>query len=383
MQRINLLFVITKLELGGAQKQLLSFMRLLDKERYNPFLFTSSKGILFTEALQLEEVMLYGSSYLDRELNFFKDICAFFELVFFIKKNKITIVHTHSSKAGIIGRLAARLAGVKVILHSVHGWSFYDAQAFLVRRITIALERLVSYFTDVFIVVSQHDLSKGLMHKIGRSSAYALVRYGIVPDDFRNHPTHLRRELKISDEDCVITNISCFKLQKACLDYIRVAQIVEKQVPGVKFILVGDGVMRPQIEELIRIKNLQNTVRLMGWRRDIPDILAASDVFVLTSLWEGLPIVVLEAMASSLPVVATNTGGISEVVREGKTGFLTVLGDVPALAEKIVFLVKNSQARKAMGRYAGGSLGEEYREQAMTKSIEELYCSALKQKEPK
>ncbi|MCM8781311.1 MAG: glycosyltransferase, partial [Candidatus Omnitrophica bacterium] len=127
--------MITKLELGGAQKQLLSLIRKLDRKEFQPFLYTAKNGLLIPEASSIVDLTLEKSRFLERPLNPLKDILALVDIYFFIKKNKISIVHTHSSKAGILGRLAARLAGVKLVLHTVHGWGFDDYQSILERRL--------------------------------------------------------------------------------------------------------------------------------------------------------------------------------------------------------------------------------------------------------
>ena len=379
MQRINLLYVITKLELGGAQLQAIKLIRSLDKACFMPFIFTAQDGILLSDVLGLEGVRLKKSRFLKRDIHLLNDLCAFFELYRFIKKNKIAIVHTHSSKAGILGRLAARFAGVKIIVHSVHGWSFNDRQPYFMRKASVALERYTARFTDALIVVSQHDLDRGLLQRIGTAKQYVLIRYGIDVQEFLDRSPCAREEFGIEAADCLVTNISCFKPQKACLDYIRLVELVAKRIAGVKFILVGDGVMRPEIQEAIQAKQLGKIVKLTGWRRDIPEILAASDIFVLTSLWEGLPIVVLEAMASGLPVVATDTGGIREVVIDGKTGFLVTPGDISALVARIIFLIENRQARLDMGRAARESLSSTYAQEKMQDAVSGLYKGLLKQ----
>ncbi len=148
MQKINLLYVITKLELGGAQKQLLDLIRHLDKEKFKLFLFSAQTGLLLPEALSIQELTIKKSKWLERAINPLKDLPALLELFYFIKKNNIKIVHTHSSKAGILGRLAAKLANVKIILHTVHGWSFNNHQSVLKRKLFIRLERFAAQFTD-------------------------------------------------------------------------------------------------------------------------------------------------------------------------------------------------------------------------------------------
>ncbi len=341
MLKINLLYVITKLELGGAQKQLLSLIKGLDKSKYNIFLFTAEKGLLMDEAINIDDVTIIKSRCLERVINPINDLSCIFELYLCIKRNKIKIVHTHSSKAGILGRVAATLAGVNKIIHTVHGWPFHDYQPILLKKIYILLERVCAIFTDILIVVSDYDMQKGLENYIGEKVKYSLIRYSIDHFDFKVKDMSIRRELGISSEDLVVGMIACFKPQKCPQDFIKLAFRITRVMPQVKFILVGNGILRRKIEGLISRYNLENNVILTGWRKDVARILPCFDIFVLTSLWEGLPIAVLEAIAAFKPVIATDTGGIKEVIIEGKTGFLVSPHDVDEMSQKLVGLLNN------------------------------------------
>jgi len=380
MQRINLLYVITKLELGGAQKQLLSLIRHLNKEKFHLFLFTAQDGFLLPEALSINGLTIKKSICLERPINPLKDLLALIEIYRFIKKNNIEIVHTHSSKAGILGRWGARLARVKIIVHTVHGWSFNDYQPILVRLFFIWLERLIAHFTDKLIVVSNYDKQKGLYNHIGKENKYSLIHYGIDYTEFGTRGQNIRKELGINTNGLVVCMVSCFKPQKSPQDFIRLAFLVKKVLPDVRFILVGDGILRKKIEKLIRKFNLEKQVILTGRRRDIPRILSAIDVFVLTSLWEGLPIAVLEAMASSKPIIATNTGGIGEVIVEGKSGFLVPPGDMLKMSERLAVLLKDKNLRAQMGQNARESLDFNFTLTNMIRKNENLYEGTIKNK---
>jgi Glycosyltransferase len=234
---------------------------------------------------------------------------ALIEIRRFIKDNNIDIVHTHSSKAGILGRFAARLAKAEIVLHTVHGWPFNDYQRLITKKFFIWLEIIAARFTDKLIVVSDYDSQIGLNNNIAEDSKYLLIRYGIDYAQFNIRDDAIRKELGIKPDDLAVGMVGCFKPQKSPQDFIRLAFLLQPDLSRVKFILVGDGALRKKIEKLILKLNLQNKVFLTGWRRDIPRILSAIDVFILTSLWEGLPISVLEAMACGKPVVATKYGG--------------------------------------------------------------------------
>jgi len=404
---LNIAHIITKLELGGAQKQLLSLITHLDKKRYNSSLITAQDGLLIKDALLIKDLRLKKSRFLQRSINPLKDFLALYEIYRFIKRNKVDIVHTHSSKAGILGRWAARLSrinpargrtsnGVKIVVHTVHGWSFNEYQNCLWRKIIIWLEKFTARITDKLIVVSYHDLQKGLDNHIGYRDKYKLIRYGIDYEEFTsldkntrqdktNYLTRfskeeagLREELGIDIYDLVVGMVSCFKPQKSPQDFIKLAFLVNKVIPRAKFLLVGDGVLRKEIERLISKFDLGQRVILTSWRQDIPRTLSAIDVFVLTSLWEGLPISVLEAMAASRPVVVTNTGGVAEIILEGRTGFLVSPGETKKMADKLNALLKDENLRRQIGQNAKGSLDPNFTLENMVRNTEDLYQVLIK-----
>jgi len=373
MQKVNILYVVTKLELGGAQMQLLDIIRRLDKEKYGPFLFTAKEGLLIREASSIDGLTLEKSGYLDRPINLWKDIQALAAIRRFIKKKNISIVHTHSSKAGILGRLAARLAGINYIIHTVHGWSFNDYQTRVIRWLYILLERIAACFTKKIIVVSYADMRKGLDAGIGRKDQYIKIDYGTDYKESSKPTSVIKQGLGIGAQDLVVTNISCFKPQKAPLDFIRLASLLSHDYSGLKFIMVGDGALRPDIEERIKEEHLEDRIILAGWRRDIPDILEITDILALTSLWEGVPIAVLEAMAASCAVVATSTGGIEEVIDNGRTGFLISVGDMPQMKEKVSLLLSGDEARRSMGAKARDFIAGKFTVEKMAKSNHRIY----------
>ncbi len=390
MPKIKLLYVITKLELGGAQKQLLSLAAGLDKSRYSVVLFTARQGLLFQEAALIPGVSVRASRFLERPVNPLKDLIAFFEIYWFIREQKFHIVHTHSSKAGILGRLAARLAQTAVIIHTVHGWPFNDHQPGFVRFIYILLERICARFSDRVVVVSRFDQQKGRAHKIGRGTLYRLIRYGIDYDKFRPQREDVRSKVRgslgIHGSDLLVGMIACFKPQKNPLDFIRIAALVRRyslaeQLPyKIRFLLVGDGVLRGRIEKKAAESGLKDEVILTGWRFDMPELFAALDVLVLTSLWEGLPIVVLEAMRSGVPVVVTHTGGVAEVVKNGVTGFLSAAYEPVLMASQVSALLKDDALRKRMGQASREALGDSFRVQNMVSETQAMYEDILKTK---
>jgi glycosyltransferase involved in cell wall biosynthesis len=383
MPKINLLYVITKLELGGAQKQTLSLINQLDKNRYNVFLFTAKNGLLIPQAQSIAGLNLVKSKFLERPINPVKDGLALIELYFFIKKNAIQIIHTHSSKAGILGRLAGALAKTPRIIHTAHGWSFNDYQSAVIRYLYVWLERFCANFTSKIIVVSAFDRKQGLKRSIGRPDQYSLIRYGLEIDGFKDleKGSQARKFLGISDGALVVGMVACFKPQKAPLDFIELAARVSKNFPGTKFVLVGDGKLRRKIELRIRQLNLETEVILTGWRQDIPLLMRGFNIFVLTSLWEGLPIVVLEAMACAVALVATDTGGIREVVADGQGGYLVKPHDISSMQNRLEELLGSAQKRGEFADYSSRVISQhDFLSNRVNQNTEQLYLNLMQER---
>lgn len=380
MRKIKLLYVITKLELGGAQLSTLDLIRGLNKNIYEIYLISSDKGILTNDAKSISEIKICLLDSLRKEINFIYDLKALFQLYKFIRRYNIDIVHTHSSKAGILGRWAAKLGGVRLIIHTVHGWEFHEYQSKIKKWMFIFLEKITAIITDKIIAVTNHDINKGLSFGIGRNK-YSLISYGIDKDRFnsRNNSSFLKK-IGIDNNCFVVGMIACFKPQKSPLDFVFSADRVSKFIPNVKFVMVGDGQMRSKIERLIEKLNLKDRFILLGWQRDIPEIISSFDILVLTSLWEGLPMVFLEAMASKKPIVATDINGNSEVVKHGVNGFLVRPRDPYALAESIIHLFKNRGLLYIMGEKGREILNQNFEFRNIIERVHSLYLHGIEGK---
>ena len=378
----NIMHIITKLELGGAQQNTLYSVLKHDRSKYNVYLVSGMEGFLTDKAKQLKDVKVILLPELRHEISPINDLKCLFALKKIFKKEKIDLVHTHSSKAGILGRFAAKLAGVRMIIHTVHGFSFNDVQSALKKRFYIFFERLAAKYTDKLIVVTRVDIEKGLQAGVGEAGQYVLIRSGFDIAEFTapRDVIETRKELGIAKDLKVVGMVACFKEQKSPLDFIRMAGLVKQKYAGVKFLLVGDGVLRPEIEKLIEEKNLKNDIILTGWREDVPRLLHAMDVFVLTSRWEGLPRVLPQAMCAKKPLVATAVDGSKEAVLDGKNGYLVSPGDCPAIAARVIELLLDEEMRKRMGE-AGFSMVKAWDQDEMVRQIEELYLQVQSTKE--
>ncbi len=384
MRKLNVLHIITKLELGGAQKSALYILGLLNKDRYDLSLVSSNKGILIPDALSIPEMNVSFLPTLKRPIDPIRDFITLIRLARFIKNKKFDIVHTHSSKAGILGRWAAKLAGVPMILHTVHGWGFHHRQNPLTRRLFIYLERITAKITHRLIAVSQSDIKKGLQARIGHKDKYTLLRYGIPLQEFTDCQVDIKKkkeELGLKTDSKVVGMVACSKPQKAPEDFLKAAVLVKKDFPEAKFLLVGDGALRRKLEGLRKRFALEKDVIFTGWRRDIPQILSILDVFVLTSLWEGSPIVLLEAMASAVPIVATSTGGAQEIIRNGINGFLVPPGNIRTMTQRVATLLGNKVLARKMGQEGRRLFDPSFEVEHMVKQVDRLYQTLWKEKE--
>jgi glycosyltransferase involved in cell wall biosynthesis len=339
---------------------------------------TGPEGSLIPQ-VRARGVRLTILSSLVREVNPLKDIAALVALTHLVKRGRYHVVHTHSSKAGILGRWAARLAGVPIIVHTVHGWGHHDRQHPLVRRTYILLERIAQRITDRLIVVSPRNTEKGLADGIATSRKYVIIRSGIELDRFRlpaRPRPAVRAEVGIPPESAVVGTVTRLSPQKAPLDFVGAAAQVAAQRPDVHFVIVGDGPLRAEVEARVSDLGLTGRVHLTGLRRDVPDLLHSFDVFALTSLWEGLPRVLPQAMAVGLPIVATAVDGNAEAVTDGLNGFLTPGGDPQAMADALLRLLDDPALRQKMG-WAGRIRVEEFDVRKMVRDIAALYEALL------
>lgn len=379
--------VITKLELGGAQEVALYAVSHLDKSKFRPVLVTGSGGLLTEEAQRIAGLQVIVLPSLIREIRLSADLLTWIRLLALFLRLRPTIVHTHSSKAGLLGRWAAWWARVPIIIHTIHGYGITPAQPQWLRRILIALERLTGWITTHWIAVAHSDVAKGRVWRFFRDNV-TVIRAGIDPKPFEEpidaaERDRLREEFGAGRNDVLVGTVACLKPQKAPADFIAVARQVCTEMPRARFVLIGDGELRPHVEGLIAARGLRDHVRLVGWRRDIPRAMKALDAFLLTSHWEGLPRVLLEARAAGIPVVATRVGGADEAIG-GRQGYLSAPGDIAGLAEHLSRVIRACPA-VSQKMPMEEMLPKEFHIEEMAKEYQSLYdkllCSRMRDKQ--
>lgn len=372
--RIRVLTVITRLELGGAQRVALHTAATLDRAAFEAGLAWGPGDALDEVAERIAGVTRYPVPSLVRPVSPVNDLRALSRLYRTIRDFRPDIVHTHSSKAGVLGRLAARRAAVPVVVHTVHGFGFTPLQSPAKRAVFFAAERVAARWTDHFVAVSQRNLDRGVELGLWRPSEASVIRAGIDLDRFRRlgDGGATRRELGIPDGVPVVTQIGNFKPQKAPLDFIRAAAAVSARLPETRFVMVGDGPLRPAAEALAAELGLAGRLIFAGWWNDVPGLLAATTVSVLSSRHEGLPCAIVESLAAGVPVVATAVDGTPEVVTPGVNGELVPPAEPDSLAAAILAILTDESRRRSMAAAAVQGL-EEFDRDRMVRRLEELY----------
>lgn len=378
MEKIKVAHVITLLELGGAQQNTLHTMRRLDRSRFEPLLVCGRGAMLDPEAAALGAPVHFVPA-LVRPVHPLKDALALAALVRIFRRERPDVVHTHSSKAGILGRQAAALARVPVVVQTFHGFGFTPEQRPWTRGFYVALEKATAPFTDAFIAVSQANLEEAVARGIGRREQYHLIRSGVSLSDFLSlsRSDDPLPEAPLAPGHRLVTTVGPFKPQKNLEDFMEAAALVRRSCPEARFLIVGDGESRPALEASRRRLGLEDVVFLGGWRRDVPAVFRRTDVFAMTSLWEGLPRSLVEAMAAGLPPVVNAVDGCSDVVRDGENGFLVPPRRPDLTAERIVSLLKDPARAKALGARARASIGPEFDIDGMVRRQEVLYETLL------
>jgi glycosyltransferase involved in cell wall biosynthesis len=246
------------------------------------------------------------------------------------------------------------------------------------RTLYLGLERVCAVFTDRLIAVSEPTIQKGLAYRICREEKFALIYNGIDLEKFRRQVDEQKVRSNLGlDSDCKIVGmIARLDMQKNPLDFIRAAAIVLKDYPKVQFLIAGDGSLRRECENLIRELNLQGRFFLLGYRSDVDQIMPMLTLTVLSSLWEGLPVVFQEAMSAGKPIVANDVDGARDVVIDGETGYLVTPHAPEEMAHRILHLLQDEEKCAQMGIVAR-KYSERYSSQQMVENLESLYRELL------
>ena len=364
--------------MSGVQKAMTDLLLRLDKKKYDIKVICHKQGKL-TELLKKHGITFIILPELRREIHLYYDLKALFKLFCIFKKYGFDIVHTHSSKPGILGRWAAKLAGVPGIVHTVQGFAFHEFSTWQSIFFYKLIERITGLVTSKLIIVNNTDYKFALKNKLVKNSNIIKVYNGISCDEFniKIDVKAKKRSLNIPNSYKVVGSVGRLWKQKAPQNFIKAIPIVLEKCPKTMFVLVGNGPLKDELKELTKKLKIQQSVMFMGWRKDINEILVVFDVFVQTSLWEGLSLSIMEAMACRRPVVASNIKGNNELIEHGKNGFLVNPNDSVELANGIINLLKDDSMANKFGVVGKHKVEKQYNIETNVEKIENIYKKTL------
>ena len=378
MRKLRILHVITHLDVGGAQDNTLDTCEYLDKSKYDVALAVNAKGYWFERAYSIDNVKVIHMPHLCRQIDFRRDILAFWSLYKNIRENRYNIVHTHSSKPGAIARLAAWCVHYPVIIHTIHGFSFHDFMPSWKRFFFILIEKGLSVVTNKIITVSKLNFYKLVSLRIAPFHKCINIYSGISFEKFDHRGSqrgNLRSQLGLDEETRLIGIVGRLSYQKSPETLIRALPIVIGSFNNIHAVFVGDGELRPLVEDLIKQLGLEEKVTIFGFRNDVPYLMRHFDIYVLPSIYEGLGRSLTEAMYSMVPVIATEVEGVPELVENCKTGILVPPRDPVSLAHAILYAIRNPEKAKEMADTAYQRVVQKFGVQKMINDVSKLYDS--------
>lgn len=369
--KIKVLQTIRQGQIGGGERHVIDLVEGLDKSVFHPVVlsFTDGEMIKHLNRAGIESHVIYTEKAFDRSV--------WPKVSEWAKAQNFDLIHAHGTRACSNSYKTAQALKLP-ILYTVHGWSFHPGQNFVIKNLRQYFESFLVKHVDKTILVSEENQRVG-QNLLGLKNSL-VVKNGVDLKRFdpSNTDQGLRIELGIPADVVLIGFIARITLQKDPLTLIKAFGILSKQHPNARLLVVGGGDLEPAVRELVKELNLQSVVFLEAFRTDVPRVLKAMDVFCLPSLWEGLPIGVLEAMAMGKPVVATPVGGTPELVEEGVNGYLVPEKNPIELAKKLSLLVNDAQKRTAFGLASRNKIEKDYTVARTVEEVSKVYQSLVK-----
>lgn len=368
-RRIRILEIINEATIGGGQSHVLQLASGLDRKQFDVSVACTDNGPL-TEQLRAIDVPVHPFAIAQ-----FASPSTLHALVQLLRERQIDIVHTHGGIAGLWGRLAAMVAKTPVRIHTLHGIHYLHYRSRIKRLVFIRLDRILAGRTQKIICVSEADRQAGIAAGCFPADRAVLIRNGIPTPSLSADFNLLRKkeELGLPASAVVIGTVGRLHAQKGQRRFLEAIHIVRQEMPNLIALLVGDGPMRSELQARSRELDLQDHVRFLGARRDVPELIALMDVFVLSSEWEGMPLSLLEAMALERPVAAFAIPGVTEAIRDNESGVLATPQDAGSLAQAILHLLQNREQAGRLAKKGRQIFCDHFQEQEMVRATAELY----------
>lgn len=383
-RKIKVAHVITRMDWGGSPDIVRIICSYLNPEIYDIRLITGQTrypSIKTAEFLKRLGTNITTIDQLKRALNPINDLWAFLRLYLLFYQEKFDIVHTHTAKAGVLGRIAARLAGTSAIVHTPHGHNFYGYFSPFISKIVVILERFIAYFTDRIIALTELEKKDFVIFKVIQPEKITVINSGLELDNYRKiivDVQNKRGELQIEQNEVIVGMIGRLEPVKGLQYLIAAAKLVIEKFSNVKFLIVGEGSLRNKLESQCKKLDIFDKFIFTGWREDIPQILSILDILVLPSLNEAVGRILIEAGACGKPVVATDVGGIPEVVKDNQTGILVPPKDAHGLAHAIISLLEDERKRQSMGEAAKNWVDDKFSVERMVNKVSHLYQESMR-----
>jgi glycosyltransferase involved in cell wall biosynthesis len=360
---MKILYLITRSDLGGAQVHLLDLLRSLPPT-VDPVVGVGEAGY-FVNAVRELGIPCHIVPGLIQPIAPFRDLRALFGLIGLIRDVRPTLIHAHTSKAGVLGRLAARITGVPSVF-TAHTWCFAEGTSLKWKLAGIPSERLAARCCSAIINVSKANRELAVSNKIP-IRRLCVVHNGIPDTPFRAIPDR-------GEVPTIVVVARCCE-QK---DHSLLLRVVSEIATPARVVFVGDGPTRPALEAEAQRLRIGKRVEFLGERKDVAQVLAKAHIFALPTKWEGFPLSILEAMRAGLPVIASDVGGVSEAVVDGVTGFLVPTGDAVGFRDRLAVLLSNPDIRGRMGDAGRRTYEDKFTLDAMMRGTLAVYGSVLR-----
>jgi glycosyltransferase involved in cell wall biosynthesis len=372
--RVKVLHVVTRFIDGAGGNTLLTVLGA-DRARYDVWVAAAPGGPLWRRA-ERHGVSTVKLERMREVLSPIDDLLALVALVRLIRRERFSIVHTHSSKAGFLGRFAAWLCRTPIVIHTIHGFSYHEFISRRRRRAYVAFERLVRPMTDAFIAVAPQIAREAVEMRLAPPGAVVVVPSAVELDAIpTDADAGIRAELGIDADALVVGTVGRLEYQKAPLDFVRMAECVSRAVPQARFVMVGEGTLLEEARS--EAQRVGANVLFTGFRPDAARVTACFDVHVVSSLYEGLGRGLTEAMASGRPVAATAVNGVVDLVTPGSTGLLSPPAQPEALARNVIWLLQHPDAARRMGDAGRARVRGLFEPRLMCRLIENVYARLL------
>ncbi len=381
----KVLNVITLFSIGGATETVVSMTHGLLQKGYEVHIATGpnipAEGSMY-ETTEKLNIPVYTFPHLKRAITPFDDLFIIFQLARFIKKNKYDIVHTHSSKAGVVGRIAAWIAGTQARIHTIHGLPFHHYQNWFIRNFFKLIEKFSALTCHKLVAVTHTIVDVMSKNNLAAPGKFVVIRSGFNIEkylNFQGDGIEIRKRFDLNENDIIIGKVARISILKGHNYLLSAFELVSKKIPNAKLLLVGNGEFENELKTVISKMNLNDKVIFTGLipPDEIPSVISIMDILAHTSLLEGLARVLPQAIMMGKPVISFDLDGAHEVIKDGVNGYLIEPENIETLADRIIDLASNSSKAKKFGKAGREFLKDEFSNEKMVEQIHNLYTKLL------